>query len=62
MQPMPVVKPAVAIDVTATRVMLSMVSLVFLWFLVQWLGAGAAGWEGAAGLGFGFRTRVAAAM
>src|SRR5208283_723018 len=57
MQPMPVVSPAVAIEATATIVLLSMGSPFFLRLRFQWLGAGSA-W----GSGFGLRTRVAAAM
>jgi hypothetical protein len=39
-----------------------MVGPGLVWFLVQWLVAGATGWPVAAGSGFGFLTRVAAAM
>ena len=56
MQPMPVVRPAVTIEATAMRVMLSMVCPLFGSLSFQ-VGRGAG-----AGLVLGLRVRVAAAM
>src|ERR1017187_231835 len=54
MQPMPVVRPAVAIEATAMRVMLSIICSLFVSLLLfQVLGTGS---------GLGLRVRVAAAM